>query len=54
MLQLCVQKVEVWGEYARYNKEEGGEDVIPKEREHDDDATRQHTQVELGGNGLLP
>ena len=35
-------------------EEEGGKDVIPKELEHDDDGTRQHRQVELGGNGLLP
>ena len=54
MLQSCVQEVEVWGEIARYNKEEGGRYVIPKELEHDNDATRQHRQVELGGNGLLP
>lgn len=54
MLQLCVQKVEVWGEYARYNKEEGGEDVIPKEREHDDDETGQHRQVELMRKALPP
>jgi len=47
MLQSCAEEVKVWGEFARYNKEEGGKDVIPKEREHDEDATRQHRQVEL-------
>jgi len=54
MLQSCIQEVEVWGEIARYNKEEGGRYVIPKELEHDNDATRQHRQVELRGNALLP
>jgi len=47
-------RVEVWGEIARYNKEEGAKDVIPKQREHDSSATRQHRQVELRGNALLP
>jgi len=54
MLQSCFQEAEVWGEIARYNKEEGGIDVIPKELEHDSSATRQHSQVELSGNVLLP
>jgi len=53
MLQSCVHEVRC-GVNLRDIEGEGGKDVIPTKREHDDDATRQHRQVELGGNGLLP